>query len=67
MVEDEVSSFNCGRGIEKASKEYGSFHTVLSGSDTGYSFYGYEGINAKSIMIPEGCSLDRSGCSLQKV
>mmetsp|Transcript_23562 Transcript_23562/g.30134 ORF Transcript_23562/g.30134 Transcript_23562/m.30134 type:complete len:229 (-) Transcript_23562:58-744(-) len=62
-----TAHFDCGKGIEEASETSGSFHTVLSGDDTSYSFYGYEGINTrKPIKIRHGCNLECSGCSFQE-
>lgn len=59
-----TDTFNCGNEIEEASKSFGSFQTLLDGSNTVYSLYGYEGINKNDpITIPQNCILDCSGCS----
>ena len=61
--------FNCGNGIEQASEVYGSLHNIAWGSHLSHGLYGYEGINTKqkAAHIPEGCTLDCSGCSYQYI
>ena len=61
--------FNCGNDIEQASEVYGSLHNIAWGSHLSHGLYGYEGINTKqkAAHIPEGCTLDCSGCSYQYI
>ena len=53
----------CGHEIEEASESFGSFQTLLDGSNTVHSLYGYEGITkVDPITIPKNCTLSCSGC-----
>ena len=58
-------TFDCGDDIEIASDSYGSFQTLLGGSNTVSTFSGYEGISnsAQPITLPANCTLECSGCS----
>ena len=57
--------FDCGEHIEIASESYGSFQTLLSGSNTVSTFSGYEGISnsVQPINLPANCTLECSGCT----
>lgn len=53
----------CGDEIEEASESFGSYQTLLDGSNIVHSLHGYEGINkAEPITIPKNCILNCSGC-----
>lgn len=54
--------FDCGNEIAAASRDWGSFETVVNGDDETNSFHGFEHIGGR-VRIPDGCDLECSRCN----